>query len=428
MKDRLQDALAKAVRQLLTDAGDVGDPPAFALDVPRSPEHGDFACNAALLLAKRLRCPPRAAAERLLAAVGDAGGLVARAEVAGPGFLNLWLTGERWHDLLREILRAGAAFGRSQAGHGAARAGGVRVRQPDGARSRSATAGRRCSATCIARLLEATGWAVTREYYFNDGGRQMRVLGESVKARYLEQLGRAAPPPADAARRRRAPSGRRRSAPCRSRSRRAATRATTSARSPPRCARSTARRWSTSPATGSSARWRRSGSSRRSTRRSTSLGVRFDVYYNETSLYETGKIEATLADAAREGARLRRRRRGLAAGHGARARPRPRAREEHAASRPTCCPDIAYHREKFRRGFERVIDVQGADHIEQFPFVRAAAAALGCDPAAARARDAPVRDAHAGRAAGEAVDQARDLRHRRRRSWRKSAQTCSASS
>src|SRR5512134_4037714 len=101
MKDRLHAALDAAVRRLLEGAGDTAPGPAFALDVPKQADHGDFACNAALLLAKRLGRPPREVAERLREAIGDAGGLVARAEVAGPGFLNFFLHGERWHELLR---------------------------------------------------------------------------------------------------------------------------------------------------------------------------------------------------------------------------------------------------------------------------------------------------------------------------------------
>jgi arginyl-tRNA synthetase len=113
----------------------------------------------------------------------------------------------------------------------------------------------------------------------------------------------------------------------------------------------------------------------------TSLGIRFDVYYNETSLYETGKIEETLAALREKGlvydadgaVWLKATALGL---------DRDRVVVKSTGEPTYLLPDIAYHREKFRRGFSRVIDVQGADHIEQFPFVRAAAAALGCDPAA----------------------------------------------
>ena len=111
--------------------------------------------------------------------------------------MNLWLAEDRWHDVLGAILDDGKQFGRSDEG----KQRKVQVEfvsaNPTGPLStghgRQAVLG-----DCIARLLEFTGWNVTREYYFNDGGRQMRVLGSSVKARYLELLGQAAPAPAAA--------------------------------------------------------------------------------------------------------------------------------------------------------------------------------------------------------------------------------------
>ena len=149
------------------------------------------------MLAKRLRRPPRELATRLAELLTAAPGPVARAEVAGPGFVNLWLAGSRWQALITDLLARPEQYGRSD------RLGGRKVQveflsaNPTGPISighgRQAVLG-----DCIARLLEAVGGKVTREYYFNNGGRQMRMLGASVRARYLELLGRAAPPPEDA--------------------------------------------------------------------------------------------------------------------------------------------------------------------------------------------------------------------------------------
>ena len=168
--------------------------PAFSLEVPRSAGHGDFACNAALLLAKTLGQPPRAIAQRLLAKLVAGEGVIARAEVAGPGFINVWLRDEGWQQLLRSVLAQGRRYGQSQLGAGQQ----VQVEFVSANPTGPLTLGHGRQAVlgdCICRSLEAVGYRVTREYYFNNGGRQMRVLGESVRARYLEQLGRAAPPP-----------------------------------------------------------------------------------------------------------------------------------------------------------------------------------------------------------------------------------------
>ncbi|MEE8508153.1 MAG: arginine--tRNA ligase [Myxococcota bacterium] len=373
MRERLAEQLRRAVRGLLDASADGGELPDFALEAPRNPDHGDFACNAALLLAKRLGQPPRAIAERLLAELGDAAGLIERAEVAGPGFVNIWLAGERWRELLRRVLEEGARFGHAELG------GGRRVQvefvsaNPTGpltlGHGRQAVLG-----DCIARLLEACGYAVTREYYFNDGGRQMRVLGQSVRARYLELLGRAAPPPPGAfeggpwpeevdglpvvfprdgyrgdyigeiAEALRSEHG------------------------------------DVLAESGDQELFRRAAEDSifAEIRASlAALAIEFDVYSNETVLYEEGKVEETLKDLRSRGlvheedgaVWLRSTDLGL---------PRDRVLVRSNGEPTYLLPDVAYHREKFRRGFDLVIDVLGADHIEQFPFVRAAAGALGC--------------------------------------------------
>ena len=118
MREKLAASLDAVVRGLLVEAGDQAEPPEFAVETPRQGSHGDFACNAAMLLAKRLGRPPREIAESLIERLGSADGLVSRAEVAGPGFVNLWLAGSRWQDVLQRILLAGPAFGRNDAGKG----------------------------------------------------------------------------------------------------------------------------------------------------------------------------------------------------------------------------------------------------------------------------------------------------------------------
>ena len=375
MKERLRAALQRGVEGLLAEAGDEEAAPGVSLEAPRQADHGDFATNAALVLAKRLRRPPRDVAARLVERLAGAGGLVVRAEVAGPGFVNLWIADDEWRAGLLGILQAGARFG-----HAAARvAERIQVEFVSANPTGPLTLGHGRQAVLgdtIARLLQATGHAVTREFYFNDGGRQMRVLGESVKARYLELLGRAAPPP-------------------------------------PECLADPEAAWpersdglpvafpkggylgdyvydiaealrgeygdrlASEPGDGI---FRERAQERifeefRATL--SALGVRFDVFYNEMSLYTGGKIEEALGDLRARG--LVYEKDGavwLAAT--ALGLERDRVLVKSSGEPTYLLPDVAYHREKFRRGFERVVDVQGADHIDQFPFVRAAAAALGC--------------------------------------------------
>ncbi len=153
---------------------------AWTVERPKRPEHGDLATNAAMVLAKRVGKPPRAIAEALVRALeGDA--VVRSAEVAGPGFVNLRAHPSALHAELREILAAGRAYGRAPS------ATGERINlefvsaNPTGpmhvGHARGAIFG-----DAVARLLEATGNRVVREYYINDFGNQIRVLADSVIA------------------------------------------------------------------------------------------------------------------------------------------------------------------------------------------------------------------------------------------------------
>jgi arginyl-tRNA synthetase len=376
VKEQLHQRLEEAVRQVLDDAGG-GELPVFSLEAPREKSHGDFACNAALLLSKSLRRPPREIAVRILERLGDAAGLIERGEVAGPGFVNVWLSRAHWYALLREILAAGDGYGSTDRGQGARFQVEFVSANPTGPLSlghgRQAVLG-----DCIAFLLAATGFEVTREYYFNDGGRQMRVLGESVKSRYLEQLGLAAPPPAEAlADPERAWVDSVGELPIRF----------------PRdgyqgdyigeIAATLRRREGQALLEEPAERLFRQEAERTLFEDSRAtlerLDVHFDVFFNERSLYEDGRVEQTVAALRDKGlvyeadgaVWLR----ATALGH-----ERDRVLVRSNGEPTYLLPDIAYHVEKFERGFAGVIDLQGADHIDQFPFVRSAAAALGCDP------------------------------------------------
>ncbi len=375
MRAQLQQALRPLVQRLLDEAAADAPLPEFALETPREAGHGDFACNAALLLAKPLRRPPRAIAERLAERIGADLPQVARVEVAGPGFVNLWLADDTWRGVVREVLATGPRYGHSDPGAGRR----VQVEFVSANPTGPLTLGHGRQAVlgdAIANLLEATGHEVTREYYFNDGGRQMRMLGESVKARYLEQLGRAAPPPPAAlADRENAwvdevdglPVAFPRdgyqgdyigelAAALRSQHGEALV---------------------DEPGDGvfrEAAETQIFGEIRKTL---AALGIHFDVYTNERDLYEQGECERVLADLERtgllyekDGARwLRATERGLE---------RDRVLVRSSGEPTYLLPDLAYHRQKLARGFDVVIDVQGADHKEQFPYVAVGVAALGC--------------------------------------------------
>lgn len=160
---------------------------AVAVEPPRDPAHGDMATNAAMVLAKPAGMAPRAIAEALAARL-MADPRIAGADVAGPGFLNLRLAPAMWHGVLRAVLSSGTDFGRSALGAGQKVNVEFVSANPTGpmhvGHVRGAVVG-----DALSNLLAFAGWNVTREYYINDGGAQVNVLARSAYERYREAHG-----------------------------------------------------------------------------------------------------------------------------------------------------------------------------------------------------------------------------------------------
>lgn len=356
MRDQVQKLLEAAAARVLREHAPESAELASGLAVvaTKSAEHGDFASNAALLLAKPMRRSPRQVAELLQAALSDEGGVLERTEIAGPGFLNFFLARSRWHGLIARVLREGEAFGRSHAGEGAQAMVEFVSANPTGpltiGHGRNAVLG-----DCIARLLDATGYKVTREYYFNDAGRQMRVLAQSLRARYLQQLGDAAELPEEGYQ----------------------------GEYLVEIARALVAEVGEGFRSADEARFKaRAMEAIFADIEGTlvNLGVRFDSYFNEHTLFERKLVEHTLEDLRarglvfeQDGATWLR-----STGFGLE---RDRVLVKSTGEATYLLPDLAYHRETLRRGIDLVIDVLGPDHIAQFPYVKATIAALGCEAA-----------------------------------------------
>lgn len=183
MKEQLRELLLRAIRTLQNDATLPADleVPNFVIERTRSREHGDFAANAAMLLAKPARAKPRELAEKLVAAL-PTNTLVGKVEIAGPGFINFFLAPGAYHDEVRRIMGDGDAYGRSTSGKGVTAGVEFVSANPTGplhvGHGRNAVLG-----DCVARLLDATGWKVKREFYYNDAGVQIQNLAVSTQAR-----------------------------------------------------------------------------------------------------------------------------------------------------------------------------------------------------------------------------------------------------
>ncbi len=327
----------------------------YNLEVPKNPAHGDFSTNLAMVMAGKERRNPRELAGRLVELLGGCPELVERVEIAGPGFVNIVVPTAVWQAVLPQICNEDTAFGRSRVGAGRKVLVEFVSANPTGPLSvghgRQAVLG-----DAIARLLAAVGYDVTREYYYNDAGRQMRVLGESTRARYLELLGLPFTFPEDGyqgdyivdiARQLESEAGD---------SLKAVVEVTPF--------KEKAERVIMDDINATLAR----------------LDIRFDNYFNEHTLYEDGKLDEVVA-ALRD--------KGLVYeqddavwfkttlfGHD-----KDRVLIKSTGEPTYRLPDIAYHREKFRRGFDWMVDIFGSDHIATVPDVLAGVRALGYDDA-----------------------------------------------
>ncbi len=191
-----------AIAELFTAALKTVAPDATAttitLERPKQSQHGDYSCNLAMQLAKTLRAKPRDIAQKLVAAL-PASPLIDKTEIAGAGFINLFLTRAFKQSIVAHILATREQFGTSAVGAGQ-KAQKIQVEfvsaNPTGplhvGHGRGAAYG-----ACLANVLAATGHAVTREFYINDAGRQMDILAASVWLRYLEARGTVVAFPAD---------------------------------------------------------------------------------------------------------------------------------------------------------------------------------------------------------------------------------------
>jgi len=177
LKQIISDLLLHAAKKLSADVSSL----AIVIERPKSAEHGDFATNLALMLAKPLKQNPRAIAEQLINALPESE-YIAKVEIAGAGFINFFLSNTTKQLIVREILQAGEIFGHNHDGQNQKVQVEFVSANPTGplhvGHGRGAAVG-----DCICRLLSANGWDVTREFYYNDAGAQIDNLTKSVQAR-----------------------------------------------------------------------------------------------------------------------------------------------------------------------------------------------------------------------------------------------------
>ncbi len=353
LEDKLRSATENALQRLVRQGAlpaDAVRAASFTIDRPKRAEHGDLATNVALALGKRAGKPPRELAE-LIAEALRAAPIVASVTVAGPGFLNVTLTPEAFAEVLGEVCAAGAGYGRAPAGTGERVLVEFVSANPTGpllvSHARNAITG-----DAIARLLEAAGDRVTREYYVNDFGNQVRLLAASVRASALGQ-----PPPEggyggayvkELAGWLLAHGGL------------------------PDGEEDLARACVTRMLDGVPGS-RELGGIKRTLR---DLGVLHDAWFSEESLHRWGRVGVAL-DQLRVAGALDERDGALFFRSTDGEDDKDRVVQKSDGAFTYFASDIAYHADKIARGFDRLVDVWGADHHGYVARVRNALEALG---------------------------------------------------
>jgi arginyl-tRNA synthetase len=383
--DALRSELARAAR-------DIGAPETFVpvLERPRDPSHGDWATNAAMLLAKPLGRKPREVAEALVARLDLARAGATSADIAGPGFINFRLDAGFLANGLKAVLAGGEAYGRADAGKGMRTNVEFVSANPTGplhvGHGRQAALG-----DAISTLLEWAGYAVTREYYYNDAGVQIENLAISTWLRAAEHLGVALAMPkfayhgeyireiaqqwttADAA-------SEERTAIVKAGAERilAAAREMEALGEDERAIGAVRARLVASLDRGTFESLRMHAVHELRGEQDLDLkafGVQFDTYFLESSLYTDGKVEGTVAALQAKGATYEQ--------DGALwlcttryGDDKDRVMRKRDGTFTYFVPDVAYHVTKFERGYRRAINVQGADHHSTVTRVRAGLQAL----------------------------------------------------
>lgn len=348
MNDYLQQIIAESLQQF-----DLEELPDIQTEAPKVASHGDASTNVAMMLAKPLRNNPRAIAQQIIDGLNYDEKKIASVEIAGPGFINFRYAEDYLYDELQTILDSGKNFGKTDSYSGKKVLVEFVSANPTGpltvGHGRNAVLG-----DTVARLLEWTGAEVDREYYFNDAGRQMRVLGQSVQARYFEELGKE----------HNFPEGGYEGEYIRDIAAELA--------SENKDLSSDSEEWRPFKEKAEEAIFADISNTLER------MNINMDSFFNEHSLYSDGSIDSTVE---------RLREKGLVYDKDGAVwfKTTEFGKEQDtvlikSTGEPTYrLPDIAYHMNKLDRGYDLCLDVFGADHIATYPDVLSGISALGYD-------------------------------------------------
>ncbi|MEM5672939.1 arginine--tRNA ligase [Bacillus cereus] len=350
IKEEIQAAVLKA--ELATEE----QIPNVVLESPKDKTNGDFSTNMAMQLARVAKKAPRMIAEELVANFDKAKASIEKIEIAGPGFINFYMDNSYLTDLIPTIVNAGEAYGETNTGKGEKVQVEFVSANPTGdlhlGHARGAAVG-----DTLCNLLAKAGYDVSREYYINDAGNQIHNLALSVEARYMQALGLEKEMPEDGYH------------------------GADIIGIGKSLAEEFSDRYAKADEKESYEFYREYGLKYELAKLQKDLEsfrVKFDVWFSETSLYKNGKIDQALAVLKErdeifeeDGATWFR---SMTYGDD-----KNRVLIKNDGSYTYLTPDIAYHRDKLERGFDKLINIWGADHHGYIPRMKAAIQALGYD-------------------------------------------------
>ena len=347
MEAYLHDVFLSAITEIGAPTGT-----SIKFEVPQNADHGDLSTNVAMSLARAMKRAPRDLATELISRLRYDNTTIERIDIAGPGFINITFSHNHLINGLTALLKKGEAYGRSNPAHSPSVNLEWVSANPTG--KLHAGHGRQvCLGLAIANLLEWTGVTLTREYYFNNGGNQMRNLAKSVRVRYLQETGESIELDDDSYR----------------------------GQEIVTIAKSIVTEFGDSKKEAPLDFFQNYGE--RANFESIKLtllrlGVEHDIFFNENSLYTSGAVQSTIDEFKAKGLAYDK--------DGAVWLKLSEMGEKEdrvivkSTGEPTYrLPDICYHRDKLGRGYDEIIDIFGADHIATIPDVLAALRALGFD-------------------------------------------------
>ena len=357
--EQVQEKLKQEIKAAVLKTGLVSEEqlPEVILEIPKEKAHGDYSTNMAMQLTRIARKAPRLIAEEIIANFDKEKVSVEKIEVAGPGFINFYMDNRYLVELIPQILEQGDDYGKSDYGKGQKIQVEFVSANPTGdlhlGHARGAAVG-----DSLCNILEKAGFDVTREFYINDAGNQINNLAWSVEARYFQALGMEKEMPEDGYH------------------------GQDIIDLGKKLAENFGDKFVHMDEEERFNYFRKYALEYELEKLKTDLAnfrVHFDVWFSETSLYENNKIEPTLQQLREKGHIYEK--------DGATwfastkfGDDKDRVLIKNDGTYTYLTPDIAYHLNKFERGFDKVINIWGADHHGYIPRVKAAIEALGIDP------------------------------------------------